>query len=166
MSVTQESEGHAISKYISLTVRQRISGWMDQLCQSWKVHYPATSCMYYIAKYNASRIKWSIITFTDGVEVDNCKNESLGEDDLDAEKYALTVFRPSEYCTCGINRKSKCHLNVRTINWLDQVKKNWISALNIIPEYITIDTIYFVYVHRLCHWIICEWTFISWVRHL
>ena len=134
MSVTQESAGHAISKYVSLTVRQRISGSMDQLCQSRKVHYPATSCMYYITKYNAIRSKISIITFTDDVEVDNCKNELLGEDDLDAEKYALTVFRPSEYCTCGINRKSKWHLNVRAINWFNQVKKIeylfWISFPN------------------------------------
>jgi len=31
-------------------------------------------------------------------------NELLGEDDLDAEKYAVAVFDPSEYSTCGINR--------------------------------------------------------------
>ena len=58
--------------------------------------------LHIITKYNAQ----GLITFTDGVGVDNCKNELLGEDDLDAEKYALTVFEPSEYCTCGINRNN------------------------------------------------------------
>jgi len=33
-------------------------------------------------------------------------NELLGEDDLDADKYAFTVFRPSEYSACGITRNN------------------------------------------------------------
>ena len=62
----------------------------------------------YLSTVHACIIIPSIMqTFTDGVGVDNCKNELLGEDDLDAEKYALTVFGPSEYCACGINKNKR-----------------------------------------------------------